>query len=58
MWSATMKFVLEQMDNAITLKPITDPIFEIGASKFELINSTLSDEGLKNSGIQDTKMAK
>ena len=51
MWSATMMFIFVQMDNAITLKPIMDPMYELGASKFEVINSTLSDEGMKNAGI-------
>ena len=58
MWSGTMDFIFKQMDNAITLKPIIDPMYELGVSKFELVNQTLSDEGLKNSGIQDSKLAK
>lgn len=30
MWSATMAFIFTQMDNAVTLKPIVNPIFEFG----------------------------
>ena len=58
MWSGTMEFIFRQMDNAITLKPIIDPMYELGASKFEVINASLSDEGLQNSGVQDAKLAK
>ena len=51
MWSGTMDFIFKQMDNAITLKPIVDPMYELGASKFEVINASLSDEGLQNAGV-------
>jgi len=58
LWSATMVFVFEQMDNAITLKPVVAPIFEFGQSKFDKVNSTVEDEGMKNSGIEETNVLK
>lgn len=58
LWSATMVFVFEQMDNAITLKPVIDPVYEIGQSKFDKVNSTVEDEGMKNSGIEETSVLK
>ena len=50
-WPAMFMLVYKHMDNAITLKPISDPIFEYGKSKFEIANKTLSDEGLKELGV-------
>ena len=50
-WPAFMMLVLEFLDNALTMKPITDPFFELGKSKFDLANSTLSDQGLKDAGV-------
>ena len=58
MWSATMVFVFQQMDNAITLKPVVDPIYELGQSKFEKIDSTVDDEGMKNSGVEESNILK
>ena len=46
------------MDDAITLKPVSDPIFEYGQSQFEIANATLSDEGMRNAGVQDTQLLK
>ena len=46
------------MDDAITLKPVSDPIFEYGQSRFEKANATLSDEGMKNMGVQDSSLVK
>ncbi len=43
-WPALMMELFTQMDNAITLKPITDPIFEYGQTQFEKANVTLYDE--------------
>ena len=33
-WPAYMTEIFVYMDNAITLKPLTDPIFDLGKSKF------------------------
>ena len=55
-WPALMMEVLTHLDNAITLKPVTDPIFEYGLTQFEKANATLSDEFMKNTGVQDSKM--
>ena len=55
-WPALMMEVLTHLDNAITLKPVTDPIFEYGLTQFEKANATLSDEVMKNTGVQDSKM--
>ena len=43
--------VFKYMDNAITMKPVSDPVFEYGQSQFEKANATLSDEGMKNMGV-------
>lgn len=46
------------MDNAITLKPISDLAFEYGKSQFEKANSTLTDEGMMDMGVQDSDIGK
>ena len=50
-WPAFMLTLFVYMDDAITLKPITDEIFNFGKSKFDIVNATLSDEGLRNAGV-------
>ena len=57
-WPAFMMLVLKFLDDTITLKPVTDPIFDYGKSQFEIANSTLSDQGLKDAGVQDPQLAK
>ena len=46
------------MENAVTLKPVTDKVFDIGKSKFDLANQTLSDEGLLAAGITDPNLVR
>ena len=46
------------MDDAITLRPVSELIFEFGMSKFQIANETLQDDGLRNLGIEDTSLAK
>ena len=53
-WPAMMMEVFKYMDDAITLKPVSDHIFEYGQSQFEKANATLTDEGMKNMGVQDS----
>ena len=36
--------VLTHLDNAITLKPVTDPIFDYGKTQFQMAEDTLSIE--------------
>ena len=57
-WPAMMLLIYEYMDNAITLKPISNPIMEWGQSKYQIANKTLSDEGLRDMGVQDTSLFK
>ena len=57
-WPAMMMEVFKYMDDAITLKPVSDPIFEYGQSQFEKANATLTDEGMKNMGVQDSTLIK
>ena len=57
-WPALMLEVFKYMDDAITLKPVTDPMFEYGQSQFEKANATLQDEGMKNMGVQDSALTK
>ena len=35
------------MDNAITLKPVSDPIFDYGKSEFAKTEATLTDEQMR-----------
>ena len=42
-WPALMNEILQWIDNAITLKPITDAAFDFGKTKFEIVNATLTD---------------
>ena len=57
-WPALMLEVFKYMDDAITLKPVSDPVFEYGQTKFEKANATLTDEGMKNMGVQDSSLFK
>ena len=57
-WPAFMMEVFRYMDDAITLKPVTDPIFDYGKSTFEKANSTLTHETMKNIGVQDESLIK
>jgi len=42
-----------RVENAITLKPITDKIFDYGKSTIEIANQKLHEVGLKEFGITD-----
>ena len=53
-----MMEVFTHLDNSITLKPVTDPAFEYGQTQFEKANATLSDEVMKNIGVQDSTVIK
>ena len=57
-WPAFMGTIFLWMDNAVTLKPVSDSIFDYGKSKFEIANQTLSDEGLRSAGVSDPKLVK
>ena len=57
-WPALMLEVFKYMDDAMTLKPVSDPIFEYGKSQFEKANATLTDEGMKDMGVQDSSITK
>ena len=57
-WPALMLEVFKYMDNAITLKPVSDPIFEYGQTQFEKANATLTNEGMKDMGVQDSSLFK
>ena len=37
-WPAFMAQMLFWMENAVTLKPVSDKVFDFGKSKFELAN--------------------
>ena len=50
-WPAVVDGMLLQMEDAITLDPLADRIFDFGKSKFEIANHTLSDESLLNAGV-------
>ena len=52
-WPAIMMEIFKYMDDAITLKPVTDPIFEYGQSAFEKANTKMTQETMKDLGIQD-----
>ena len=51
-----MMLVFEYADNAITLRPISQPIFNYGKTKFEIANSTLANEDLLGLGVQDASL--
>ena len=50
--------IFKYMDNAITLKPISDLAFDYGKSQFQKANSTLTDEGMYDMGVQDSSIVK
>ena len=50
-WPALMIELFTYVDDAITLKPVSDPIFEYGQSQFEKANATLHDSGMRYMGI-------
>ena len=57
-WPAFIDIQLLQLEYAITMKPVSDLAMDYGKTKFELANQTLSDEGLKNSGVTDPQLFK
>ena len=57
-WPALMLELFKYLDDAVTLKPVSDPIFEYGQSKFDKANATLTDYRMKNMGIQDSSLTK
>ena len=57
-WPAMIDFQLNQLELAITLKPVSDLVMDFGKSKFQLANETLSDENLKKAGVSDPEMFK
>ena len=57
-WPALMLELFKYLDDAVTLKPVSDPIFEYGQSKFDKANATLTDYRMKNMGIQDSSLIK
>ena len=57
-WPAMIGFQLNQLELAITLKPVSDLVMDFGKSKFQLANETLSDENLKKAGVSDPEMFK
>ena len=50
-WPIFVVLVLENMDNAINLKSVSDAIYEYKKSKYEIARTTLKNEELKNAGI-------
>ena len=50
--------VFSYMDNAVTLKPITDLAFDYGKTQFEKANATLTDDGMLDMGVQDSSLGK
>lgn len=57
-WPALMDSVFLYLDNAITLKPISDAFFDYGQTEYERVESTLNDEKMKAMGIQDIALSK
>ena len=57
-WPAFIDDLFEKINDAITLDSVVDTVFDIGKSKFELANATLSDEGLKDAGVTDPQLFK
>ena len=51
-WPAIVSEVLNSLFEAITLKPIIDPIFEKGKSTFEIKQSENQNEFLQQQGVQ------
>jgi hypothetical protein len=45
---------MKVIEDATTLKPVSDVLFDFGKSKFQLANETLSDERLLNAGVTDS----
>ena len=52
-WPALIDFQLNQLELAITMKPVSDLVMDFGKSKFQLANETLSNYNLKNAGVSD-----
>ena len=52
-WPAFINDIFERIDDAMKFDPIVDALFDYGKTKFEIANNTLTDEGLRNSGVSD-----
>ena len=57
-WPAFMMLILEYADNAITLKPISDYVYDYGKTQYQKANETLSDESLRSVGVVDSDLGK
>ena len=57
-WPVILMLVYQKMNHAITLKPISDPIFDYGKTKFGILEETLSDERIMKLGVEDVSLAK
>ena len=57
-WPAMIDFQLNQLELAITMKPVSDLVMDFGKTKFQIANETLSDENLKSSGVSDPQLFK
>ena len=57
-WPGFIDDMFQKLDDTITLDPAMDSIFEYGMTKFELANATLSDESLRDAGVQDPTLFK
>ena len=57
-WPAFLNMQFVQLEYAVTLKPISDPVMDLGKSKFEIASQSLSDESLKSAGVSDPEMFK
>ena len=57
-WPAFIDDIFARIDDAVTMDPVVDAMFDFGKSKFELANTTLSDEGLRNAGVSDPELFK
>ena len=57
-WPALTSSALKHMENAVTHKLLTDPIFEYGKSEYEVARESLSDERLLELGVTDASLFK
>ena len=52
-WPARTSQMLLWLDNTVTMKPVTDKVFDYGKTKFNVTKQMFSDENLLDYGITD-----
>jgi len=57
-WPVVVKAVLDNLDDAITMKKVKETVMNYGMSEFAKTKEMFTDEGLKELGIENVNVFK